>query len=168
MRTRTDASGAKICARRRSASPSTQAPAILVVHLKRFDHYGGKINSPVDFTERLTLGGHMSEDAEEAGAAYRLYAMVTHSGVSVSSGHYAFARKPTAPSEDDAGKNDENDAIASFYGAATNASDDEWYLCDDSSVQKGEPRGCFRRAGVRPLLRGETRRRRRPLTRRRP
>ena len=131
------------CERCKDLCPATkrltihEAPAILVVHLKRFDHYGGKINSPVDFTERLTLGGHMSEDAEEAGPAYRLYAMVTHSGVSVSSGHYyAFARKPTAPSEDDAGKNHENDAIASFYGAATNASDDEWYLCDDSSVRR--------------------------------
>ncbi|ACO65895.1 predicted protein, partial [Micromonas commoda] len=103
------------CERCKDLCPATkrltihEAPAILVVHLKRFDHYGGKINSPVDFTERLTLGGHMSEDAEEAGPAYRLYAMVTHSG---------------------------NDAIASFYGAATNASDDEWYLCDDSSVRR--------------------------------
>ena len=133
------------CERCKDLCPATkrltihEAPAILVVHLKRFDHYGGKINSPVDFTERLTLGGHMSEDAEEAGPAYRLYAMVTHSGVSVSSGHYyAFARKPTAPSFDGSEKNgtEKNDAVASFYGAATNASDDEWYLCDDSSVRR--------------------------------
>ena len=31
---------------------------------------------------------------------------------------------------------EKNDAVASFYGAATNASDDEWYLCDDSSVRR--------------------------------
>mmetsp|Transcript_6830 Transcript_6830/g.26645 ORF Transcript_6830/g.26645 Transcript_6830/m.26645 type:complete len:577 (+) Transcript_6830:212-1942(+) len=129
------------CERCKDLCPATkrltvhEAPAILVVHLKRFDHYGGKINSPVDFTERLTLGGHMSEDAEEAGPAYRLYAMVTHSGVSVSSGHYyAFVRKPTAPSFDGSGRN--SPAVANFYGAATNATDDEWYLCDDSSVRR--------------------------------
>jgi ubiquitin carboxyl-terminal hydrolase 36/42 len=112
-----------------------EAPAILVFHLKRFDYYGGKIISPVDFSERLTLGGHMSEDAEEAGPAYRLYAMVTHSGGSVSSGHYyTFVRKPTAPSFDGSRRN--SPAVANFYGATTNATDDEWYLCDDSSVRR--------------------------------
>lgn len=110
-----------------------EAPAALVVHLKRFDHYGGKINSPVDFTERLTLEGHMSEDAAEAGPKYRLYAMVTHAGGSVSSGHYyAFVRKPAVPPVTDTRERESPD---DFYGTAKD-DDDEWYLCDDSSVRK--------------------------------
>lgn len=72
-----------------------EAPAVLVVHLKRFNVFGGKINRNVRFDEQLSLRGHMSRNApEKHGPTYRLYAMVVHAGASVGSGHYyAFARK---------------------------------------------------------------------------
>jgi ubiquitin carboxyl-terminal hydrolase 36/42 len=71
-----------------------EAPAVLVIHLKRFNIFGGKISRPVRFDEDFTLHGHMSTNSlEPHGPSYRLYAVVVHAGGSVGSGHYyAFVR----------------------------------------------------------------------------
>jgi hypothetical protein len=65
------------------------APAVLVLHLKRFSATGAKIGRPIAFPERLSLQPHMAEPAgDDGGCAYALHAVVVHSGWSVSSGHY--------------------------------------------------------------------------------
>jgi ubiquitin carboxyl-terminal hydrolase 36/42 len=73
-----------------------EAPAVLVVHLKRFDYDGGKINKAVSFDDELSLRGHMSATApEKHGPKYCLYAVVVHVGGSATNGHYyAYVCKP--------------------------------------------------------------------------
>ena len=96
-----------------------EAPAVLVVHLKRFDHWGGKIDARVAFSDVVTLTGRMSDDAEESERppVYRLYAAIVHAGGSVDGGHYyAYARRIEAGE----GADDEG----------------EWYAMDDSSVRR--------------------------------
>ena len=96
-----------------------EAPAVLVVHLKRFDHWGGKIDARVAFSDVVTLRGRMSDDAEESERppVYRLYAAIVHAGGSVDGGHYyAYARRIEAGE----GADDEG----------------EWYAMDDSSVRR--------------------------------
>ena len=136
MRTRTDASGAKICARRRAphhprGSRHPRGPPEAFRPLRREDQLPRGLHRathPGRSHVRGCRGSRARVPALRDGDPLGRQRQQRH--------YYAFARKPTAPSEDDAGKNDENDAIASFYGAATNASDDEWYLCDDSSVRR--------------------------------
>lgn len=96
-----------------------EAPAVLVVHLKRFDHWGGKIDACVAFSDVVSLRGRMSDDAEESERppVYRLYAAIVHAGGSVDGGHYyAYARRIEAGE----GADDEG----------------EWYVMDDSSVRR--------------------------------
>ena len=96
-----------------------EAPAVLVVHLKRFDHWGGKIDARVAFSDVVSLRGRMSDDAEESERppVYRLYAAIVHAGGSVDGGHYyAYARRIEAGE----GADDEG----------------EWYAMDDSSVRR--------------------------------
>lgn len=85
-----------------------QAPQILHVHLKRFTPTGRKIVGHIDFPEHLQLSNFMSSDAVDVSStnlapnlaadhrkcpaqpdpAYRLYAVVCHSGSGPHSGHY--------------------------------------------------------------------------------
>jgi ubiquitin carboxyl-terminal hydrolase 36/42 len=69
---------------RQPLSSAAQAPNVLVVHLKRFNALGGKINRPVAFEETLSLQPHMPETDE--GAHYSLYSVVVHDGFSGASG----------------------------------------------------------------------------------
>jgi len=59
-------------------------PTVLVLHLKRFAPFFGKISRHIAFTERLSLQPHLVA----GDAAYALYAVVVHSGLAASSGHY--------------------------------------------------------------------------------
>ena len=55
-----------------------------MLHLKRFNAFGGKLSRRVSFEERLTLTEHMAEpdSAHAAAARYALCAVVVHSGFS--------------------------------------------------------------------------------------
>ncbi|KAL3153836.1 hypothetical protein ABBQ32_013412 [Trebouxia sp. C0010 RCD-2024] len=73
-----------------------QAPAVLVVQLKRFEFsmFGHKINKKVDFETELDLAPFMS-NRRGASQPYSLYGVLVHSGHSVHSGHYfAFVKAP--------------------------------------------------------------------------
>ncbi|RKP08201.1 hypothetical protein THASP1DRAFT_6310, partial [Thamnocephalis sphaerospora] len=67
-----------------------QAPAILTVHLKRFNHFGEKIGKRIDFDDTLDLTPCLSAsvDARAAAPRYHLYAVLVHAGGSCRSGHY--------------------------------------------------------------------------------
>jgi hypothetical protein len=57
---------------------------VLVLHLKRFNAFGGKLSRRVSFEEQLSLAEHMAEphSAHAAAARYALCAVVVHSGFS--------------------------------------------------------------------------------------
>ena len=67
-----------------------QSPYTLMIHLKRFNEFGKKINKPIQFPEKFKLNQFMSrrseKDEEEFG--YDLYAVLVHEGHSIHSGHY--------------------------------------------------------------------------------
>ena len=100
------------CERRVTVQRQTtiwQAPEVLIVHLKRFDNDGRKINKSVAFSQNMDFSDVISRDsphAKEIPTTYSLYAMIAHYGPFMGSGHYvAFARL-----------------------------DGKWYLFDDKSV----------------------------------
>ena len=116
-----------------------EAPAVLVIHLKRFDLFGGKISRPVAFDEVVELSGHMSDTAVESrGPRYRLYAMVVHAGSSVGCGHYYAYARASGGGGGGGGAAAEED---SFYG--TRSSGDDWYLFDDAVVRPVSAREVF-------------------------
>ncbi|GMT34826.1 hypothetical protein PFISCL1PPCAC_26123 [Pristionchus fissidentatus] len=88
----------KKCARKTQAVRQTRvlrAPAVLIVQLKRFNAYGGKIRQPVGAEKELDLsrftydasmgGGEMGESVK---TAYTLTGVVEHLGSTVDHGHY--------------------------------------------------------------------------------
>jgi ubiquitin carboxyl-terminal hydrolase 36/42 len=100
------------CQRRVTVQRQTtfwQAPEILILHLKRFDNSGRKINKSVAFSQTMDFTDVISRDAPNADkekTTYSLYAMITHYGPFMGAGHYvAFAKL-----------------------------DGKWYLFDDKSV----------------------------------
>ncbi|EEH51957.1 uncharacterized protein MICPUCDRAFT_5400, partial [Micromonas pusilla CCMP1545] len=116
-----------------------EAPAVLVIHLKRFDLFGGKISRPVAFDDVVELSGHMSDTAVESrGPRYRLYAMVVHAGSSVGCGHYYAYARASGGGGGGGGAAAEED---SFYG--TRSSGDDWYLFDDAVVRPVSAREVF-------------------------
>lgn len=86
-----------------------QAPEILLLHLKRFDNEGRKINKSVAFSQTLDFTDVISRDSPHANqgqTSYSLYAMITHYGPFMGAGHYvAFVKL-----------------------------DGKWYLFDDKNV----------------------------------
>jgi ubiquitin C-terminal hydrolase len=100
------------CQRRVTVQRQTtfwQAPEILLLHLKRFDNSGRKINKSVAFSQTMDFTDVISRDsphASEGQTTYSLYAMITHYGPFMGAGHYVtFCRL-----------------------------DGKWYLFDDKSV----------------------------------
>jgi len=67
-----------------------KSPNVLVLHLKRFSFGSGKINKPIDFSERLFLPcSDGTEDVKGRNCSpYELSGLVVHHGGSVHSGHY--------------------------------------------------------------------------------
>ncbi len=63
-------------------------PTILVVHLKRFSPFGGKLMSHVEYSPRLNMKQYSSRSCGEEDFNYDLYAVLVHSGHSTHSGHY--------------------------------------------------------------------------------
>eukprot|EP01134_Creolimax_fragrantissima_P007978 CFRG7978T1 len=67
------------------------APAILVVHLKRFDYMGGKVRGHVPFDEKLDLTPYMSKSYDKVKkekCTYSLICVMVHAGYTTRSGHY--------------------------------------------------------------------------------
>ncbi|KAM0787932.1 hypothetical protein ACM66B_006137 [Microbotryomycetes sp. NB124-2] len=82
-----------------------KAPMILTIHLKRFTPTGRKITEQINYPEHLKLGHYMSDPSVDP--AYRLYAVIHHSGGGPHSGHYT---------------------------ATVKASDNKWYSMNDDMV----------------------------------
>jgi hypothetical protein len=100
------------CQRRVTVQRQTtfwQAPEILVVHLKRFDNSGRKINKSVAFSKSIDFTDLISRDSPHAGdgqTTYSLYSTIVHYGPFLGAGHYV----------------------------AFGQLDGKWYLFDDKSV----------------------------------
>ncbi|KAH9060963.1 cysteine proteinase [Lactarius vividus] len=62
------------------------APEVLTIHLKRFSPLGRKMGHPVQYDERLSLAGAVSEG--QYGPSYLLYGVISHAGGGPNSGHY--------------------------------------------------------------------------------
>ncbi|XP_041647301.1 ubiquitin carboxyl-terminal hydrolase 1 isoform X2 [Cheilinus undulatus] len=79
-----------------------KTPEVITIHLKRFsanslelDPYAGlcKVNTPLQTPLTLSLDEWCTRPSSKKGQHYQLFAMVMHSGVTISSGHYtAFVR----------------------------------------------------------------------------
>jgi ubiquitin C-terminal hydrolase len=84
---------------------------ILVIHLKRFDHFGNKINNLITFpTNDLNINPFMSEYSRQLGTyTYNLISVVNHIG-SMNDGHY--------------------------YSFVKSISDKSWYCINDNDVIK--------------------------------
>lgn len=99
----------KKCARKTQAVRQTRvlrAPAVLIVQLKRFNAYGGKIRQPIAAEKELDLtkftydgvGAAAGEATEGVGTkrtAYVLTGVVEHLGATVDHGHYVAYCKST-------------------------------------------------------------------------
>ncbi|KAH9049650.1 cysteine proteinase [Lactarius hengduanensis] len=83
------------------------APGALTIHLKRFSPLGRKMGHPVQYDERLSLAGAVSEG--QYGPSYSLYGVISHAGGGPNSGHYY---------------------------AHIKASNDQWYEMNDESVTR--------------------------------
>lgn len=73
-------------------------PNVAVLHLKRFDHFGNKINRHIQFPENIELNSFMSRRSEKDQEIfkYSLYGVLVHMGGSVHSGHYyCFIKSPS-------------------------------------------------------------------------
>lgn len=64
----------------------TYLPRILVIHLKRFDSTGAKIDRFIDYPAELDMGEYT---APECGRHYQLFAVCLHRGAEAGGGHYA-------------------------------------------------------------------------------
>ncbi|XP_074524866.1 ubiquitin carboxyl-terminal hydrolase 1 isoform X3 [Halichoeres trimaculatus] len=74
-----------------------KTPEVITIHLKRFsanglelDPYAGlsKVNTPLQTPLRLSLDEWCTQSSSKMGQSYQLFAVVMHSGVTISSGHY--------------------------------------------------------------------------------
>ncbi|PWA21114.1 hypothetical protein CCH79_00009458 [Gambusia affinis] len=74
-----------------------KTPEVITIHLKRFsasslevDPYAGlsKVNTPLQTPLTLSLNEWCTKPSAATGQQYELFAVVMHSGVSISSGHY--------------------------------------------------------------------------------
>ncbi|CAJ1061066.1 ubiquitin carboxyl-terminal hydrolase 1 isoform X2 [Xyrichtys novacula] len=74
-----------------------KTPEVITIHLKRFsanglelDPYAGlsKVNTPLQTPLMLSLDEWCTQTSSKKGQNYQLFAVVMHSGVTISSGHY--------------------------------------------------------------------------------
>lgn len=75
-----------------------KAPTVAVFHLKRFNHYGQKVNKFISFPEQITLNPYMSRrsDKHTEQFHYQLHGVLVHMGGSVNSGHYyCYVKSPS-------------------------------------------------------------------------
>ena len=84
---------------------------IMIIHLKRFDHYGNKINNKINFPiNGLNVNPFMSEYSTKLGDfIYDLYAVNNHMG-SINGGHY--------------------------HSFVKSISNDNWYCINDNNIIK--------------------------------
>ena len=64
----------------------TYLPRILVIHLKRFDSSGAKIDRFIDYPAELDMGEYTAPDCPRH---YQLFAVCLHRGTETGGGHYA-------------------------------------------------------------------------------
>ncbi|KAG2429208.1 hypothetical protein HXX76_010978 [Chlamydomonas incerta] len=117
-----------VCATRRVRLEA--APNVLVIALKRFTAGGGgrtaKNNKPVALKLRLDLAPHMApEPLDDGPVAYRLYAVVQHTGL-VAPGAFGGALAGSAATS--------GTLNMGHYVAVVRGGDGRWYGCDDDEV----------------------------------
>ena len=72
-------------------------PQLLVFHLERFSHVGGgKLQAPLASPGTISMRDWCATHCPEREGAYEFYGVVTHAGVSSTSGHYVALVKPDA------------------------------------------------------------------------
>lgn len=88
-----------------------QAPVNMIVSLKRFDKFGTKIKSCVEYPDTFKLSDftQKSPKNEASDVNYELYAVINHEGRFSARGHYNWYVK---------------------------GYDQNWYICDDSDISK--------------------------------
>lgn len=91
-----------------------EEPLNLIVNLKKFDKFGAKIKSGLDYPNQFSLNDYIPTSSSRKGKAkrnlvYELYAVINHEGSSSHKGHYTCYVK---------------------------GYDEKWYVCDDSTVKR--------------------------------
>lgn len=92
-----------------------EAPTNLIINLKKFDKFGTKIKSGVDYPNQFKLNDYFSKDGSKKSKSktnnmtYELYAVINHEGKFSNCGHY-------------------NSYVKGY--------DQNWYICDDAKVKK--------------------------------
>jgi len=86
-------------------------PVNLIINLKRFDKFGSKIKSGIDYPITFQLNDYIKSKGSKksSSATYELYAVINHEGKFSNKGHY-------------------NCMVRGY--------DKYWYVCDDSTITK--------------------------------
>ena len=63
-------------------------PNILIIHLKRFDNFGRKIQKNIKNLKEIDLNNFTLNEGKKNGTKFKLYSILVHSGFFSSSGHY--------------------------------------------------------------------------------
>ncbi len=91
----------------------TRLPPLLMIHIKRFDSQLTKIDLPIAFPKNRTVT--IKQRPKDPVTSYRMIAIVNHQGKAMQFGHY------TADVKD------------------LQANEEQWYQCNDTRVNPGEP-----------------------------
>ena len=90
-----------------------EAPANLIINLKKFDKFGAKIKSGLDYPNQFVLNDYFCKSSAKKSAfrgefKYELYGVINHEGNYSTRGH---------------------------YNCFVKEADDNWYLCDDAKIK---------------------------------
>lgn len=105
------------CGKYTNATKTTtlkEAPNNLIINLKKFDKFGTKIKSGLEYPNQFLLNDYVKESSTKKkqsskGLIYELYAVINHEGNYSHRGH---------------------------YNAYVKSDNDIWYLCDDAKIKK--------------------------------
>lgn len=91
-----------------------EEPLNLIINLKKFDKFGAKIKSGLDYPDQFTLNDYIPSSSSRKGKTkknlvYELYAVINHEGSYSHKGHYTCY-------------------VKGYEG--------KWYVCDDSTVKR--------------------------------
>lgn len=115
-------------------------PPALLVHLKRFDHLGCKVNRPVNLDRILNGEGPNLKVPEDGGylggGVYRLVGLIEHIGDSEAHGHYiAYVRRRIKIMEAGSQAHEAGGGVAGGGGPQIKSTS-VWYRCDDDNVDR--------------------------------